>query len=343
VQIQAPNQRIGVINALRAFAAIFVAWGHFVSGQGKYLSSSGKYGYLGVHIFFVISGFVIPWSLYRVQYLLRDYPRFLLKRNVRLYPPYLASIAVTILATNFVTAPVLHLPRLTVTAHDLLAHLAYLNDILHLPWVNVVYWTLAIEFQWYVLVGLMFPLLVARRRLARFAGIAGIMVAYFMVGNDRLIFHSLPIFLVGVFVFQYRVNLIGLREMLGLIAVMVLAMIGPIGWIVAGVSVTTGMLIAFATFEGRAMDRIGDVSYSLYLLHLPIGVTLIGCLSLWLPYSGNYMIVLDVVGLAASGLAAWVMYQLIEKRSQEISSAIRFAHRGRERATRSAVAVAAGD
>ena len=129
-----------------------------------------------------------------------------------------------------------------------------------MPWVNVAYWTLAIEFQWYLLVGLMFPLLVTHNRLARFAGLAGMMVAYFTVGHDRLIFHSLPIFLVGVFVFQYRVNLIEVREMLGLIAVMVLAMIGPIGWIVAGVSVTTGMLIAFSAFHSRHMDRVGDAS-----------------------------------------------------------------------------------
>ena len=127
--------------------------------------------------------------------------------------------------------------------------------------------------------------------------------------------------------FQYRVGLIGLRAMVGLIAVMVLAMIGPIGWIVAGVSVTTGMLIAFSTFHNPAADRVGDVSYSLYLLHLPIGVTLIGCLSHWLPYSGSYMVVLDVVGLAACGLVAWIMYQLIEKPSQEMSSAIRFTRR----------------
>jgi peptidoglycan/LPS O-acetylase OafA/YrhL len=343
VQVQAPNQRIGVINALRAFAALFVAWGHFVAGQGKYLSLSGKYGYLGVHIFFVISGFVIPWSLYRARYALRDYPRFLLKRNVRLYPPYLASIVITILATNFIMAPKLGLPRVDVTGPSLLAHFAYLNDLIHLPWVNVVYWTLAIEFQWYLLLGLMFPLLVAGSKWVRFAGLAGMMAAYFMVGHDRLIFHSIPIFLVGVFVFQYRIHLIGLREMLGLIAVMVLAMIGPIGWIVAGVSVTTGMLIAFSTFHSRRMDRVGDVSYSLYLLHLPIGVTLIGCLSHWLPYSGSYMILLDVVGVAASGLAAWIMYQIIEKPSQEMSSAIRFARRERERASRTAVAATATD
>ncbi len=335
--MQAPNQRIGVINALRAFAAIFVAWGHFVTGQGKYLSLSGKYGYLGVHIFFVISGFVIPWSLYRSRYALRDYPRFLLKRNMRLYPPYLASIAVTVLATNFIMAPLLHLPRLTVTAQSLLLHFAYLNDVARVPWISVVYWTLAIEFQWYLLVGLMFPLLVTRNRLVRLAGLAGMMLTYFAVGNDRLIFHSIPIFLVGVFVFQYRMGLIGLRAMVGLIAVMVLAMIGPIGWIVAGVSVTTGMVIAFSTFHNPAADRVGDVSYSLYLLHLPIGVTLIGCLSHWLPYSGSYMVVLDVVGLAACGLVAWIMYQLIEKPSQEMSSAIRFKRRAVQQAAPSAI------
>ena len=335
--MQAPNQRIGVINALRAFAAIFVAWGHFVTGQGKYLSLSGKYGYLGVHIFFVISGFVIPWSLYRSRYALRDYPRFLLKRNMRLYPPYLASIAVTVLATNFIMAPLLHLPRLTVTAQSLLLHFAYLNDVARVPWISVVYWTLAIEFQWYLLVGLMFPLLVTRNRLVRLAGLAGMMLTYFAVGNDRLIFHSIPIFLVGVFVFQYRMGLIGLRAMVGLVAVMVLAMIGPIGWIVAGVSVTTGMVIAFSTFHNPAADRVGDVSYSLYLLHLPIGVTLIGCLSHWLPYSGSYMVVLDVVGLAACGLVAWIMYQLIEKPSQEMSSAIRFKRRAVQQAAPSAI------
>ncbi len=340
MQTRAPNQRIDVINSLRAFAALIVAWGHFVAGQGKWLSLSGKYGYLGVHIFFVISGFVIPWSLYRSEYALRDYPRFLLKRNVRLYPPYLASIAVSILVANFVMAPLFHFPRLAVTGRDLLLHFTYLNDLVGVPWVNVVYWTLAIEFQWYLLVGLMFPLLASRHPWRRFAGIAGMMAAYFSIGHERIIFHSIPIFLVGVFVFQYRVDLIGMREMLGLIAVMVLAMIGPIGWIVAGVSVTTGMLVAFSTFHNRALDRVGDVSYSLYLLHLPIGVAIIGFLSQRLPYSGSYMIVLDAVGVLVCCAAAWGMYQVIEKPSQTMSSAIRFNRPQREAVASPAIAPA---
>jgi peptidoglycan/LPS O-acetylase OafA/YrhL len=131
--------------------------------------------------------------------------------------------------------------------------------------------------------------------------------------------------------------------MLGLMAAMLVAMLGPTGWLVAGVAVATGLLIAFVNFQNRALDRVGDVSYSLYLLHLPVGVTVIGCLSLWLPYSGSYLLVLDVVGLAASGVAAWTMYQLIEKPSQEMSSAIRFVRRAPEARARQAVVAAEVD
>ncbi len=343
MQKPGPNQRIGVINALRALAAIAVAWGHFVAGQGKYLALSGKYGYLGVDVFFVISGFVIPWSLHRANYVLRDYPRFLLKRNLRLYPPYLASIAVTILAINFVLVPVFHAPRMMVTGRDLLLHFAYLNDLVGVRWINVAYWTLAIEFQWYLLVGLMLPLLANSRKLVRLATMAAMTVAYFAFPSSRLIFHYLPVFLMGIFVFQYRARLIGLREMLGLSLVMVLAMLGPLGWIVAAVSVSTGLLIALSAFHNRVLDVVGDVSYSLYLLHLPIGVGVIACLSHWLPYSGSYIGVLDVVGLAVSGWVAWIMYQIIEKPSQDMSSAVRFARRGIERSTSRATAIASAE
>jgi peptidoglycan/LPS O-acetylase OafA/YrhL len=117
-------------------------------------------------------------------------------------------------------------------------------------------------------------------------------------------------------------------------------MLGPLGWIVAAVSVSTGLLIALSAFHNRALDRVGDVSYSLYLLHLPIGVGVIACLSHWLPYSGSYIGVLDVIGLAASGGVAWITYQIVEKPSQNMSSAIRFARRGIERATSPATATA---
>ena len=56
-------------HALRGVAAFAVAWFHFTNGQPTFLPQdsllkvSGAYGYLGVAVFFVISGFVIPYSL----------------------------------------------------------------------------------------------------------------------------------------------------------------------------------------------------------------------------------------------------------------------------------------
>ena len=338
------QQRIGIINALRAFAALAVAWGHFVAGQGKFLGPTGKYGYLGVEIFFVISGFVIPWSLYRSGYTARDYGRFLLKRNLRLYPPYLASIAISLLAANFVIAPLFHIPRLTMTGRDLLLHLAYLNDLFHVRWVNVVYWTLAVELQWYLLVGLAYPLLASRRKLTRFAITVAMLLAYYTIFWDRLVFHYLPIFLIGVFVFQWRAGIIERREMLGLTAVMAVAMLRISGWLVPLVAVPTALLIAFVRFESRRADRVGDISYSLYLLHLPIGVSVIGVLARWLPYSSWYLGLLDAIGVVASMGGAWVLYQLVEKPSQELSSSIRFARRARKTQSEARPAtVAAGD
>src|SRR5262245_9115513 len=212
----ASHDRIDIINALRAFAAIFVAWGHFSLGQGKWLSWSGRYGYTGVHIFFVISGFIIPYSLHRSGYTLRNFGRFMLKRAIRLYPPYLISIPVTLIASNFLLRPIASTPAIPVSGRQLLYHLIFLNDLAHVPWFNVVYWTLSIEWQWYLLTGLLFGLLVSRSAFLRFCPVAAAMGVYFLCTSDRIVFHNMPVFLIGVFVFQHKIGLIGWRRMLTL-------------------------------------------------------------------------------------------------------------------------------
>ncbi|MHB8208815.1 acyltransferase family protein [Mucilaginibacter sp.] len=45
-------------------------------------------------IFFVISGFVIPYSLFKANYELKHYFKFLYKRVLRLHPPYLAALLI---------------------------------------------------------------------------------------------------------------------------------------------------------------------------------------------------------------------------------------------------------
>jgi peptidoglycan/LPS O-acetylase OafA/YrhL len=330
------RDRIDIVNALRAFAALFVAWGHFSVAQSRWLNWSGKYGYTGVYIFFVISGFIIPYSLYRSGYTLRNFGRFVFKRAIRLYPPYLISIPITLMGANLVLRPLAPNAAIHVSGRQMLYHVLFLNDLVKLPWINVVYWTLAIEWQWYLVAGLLFGLMVSRNALFRFLPVSVAMVSYFLCTSDRIVPHTLPIFLIGVFVFQQKIGLIGRGRMLALIAVMLWAMRGPTGWLVAGISVATGLVIAFVSFRHRIADFLGDVSYSVYLLHLPIGVGLIGWLSYLLPYSGSYLGVLDLVGLAASIAAAAALYRWVEKPAQEMSSGVRF-----NRDDRRAVALAA--
>src|SRR4051812_15611660 len=91
--------RIGSIDLLRALASIAVCWFHLTGSAGpasRAVKLSGVYGEFGVQAFFVVSGFVIPYSLRRGGYTHRGFFKFLAKRLVRVDPPYLASIALSL-------------------------------------------------------------------------------------------------------------------------------------------------------------------------------------------------------------------------------------------------------
>src|SRR4051812_47773396 len=93
---------------MRGLASFAVCWYHVTHGNAAFLSpgvlkSSGSYGWLGVEVFFVISGFVIPYALQGSKYRIRDCGTFLLKRVVRLDPPYFATICV-ILVLGYLSA-----------------------------------------------------------------------------------------------------------------------------------------------------------------------------------------------------------------------------------------------
>ena len=63
------------------------------------MRASGCYGWLGVEVSFVISGLVIPLAIHRSfdRFSLQDFPAFMVRRLVRLEPPYLVSVVMVIL------------------------------------------------------------------------------------------------------------------------------------------------------------------------------------------------------------------------------------------------------
>ena len=83
------------INILRGLAALAVCLFHFTDGflqPENRLRIVNHYGYLGVDAFFVISGFVIPYSFSVKNYHIKQYWSFFKKRFVRIEPAYWASM-----------------------------------------------------------------------------------------------------------------------------------------------------------------------------------------------------------------------------------------------------------
>ena len=168
------NGRIEIVDSLRGLAALAVCWFHFTYCERDWLGTNwliefSGYGRLGVEIFFVISGFVIPYALARSDYKIARYGKFLLKRIVRIDPPYLASIALSIVigyglmltSKSYANRPPIH------SLAQLAAHFGYLNTFFQYEWINPVYWSLALEFQYYLLIGLCFPLLNSNSKRVR--------------------------------------------------------------------------------------------------------------------------------------------------------------------------------
>jgi peptidoglycan/LPS O-acetylase OafA/YrhL len=141
------------IDVLRGIASLWVCWFHITMrgliDVNPVLGAIGTPGHVGVPMFFVISGFVVPYSLYRGRYKLSNFGRFMAKRIVRLDPPYLVAIALAVAIPYFTSRSALH--RGAIYHPDwmqVLAHLGYANAFIGFPWLVGGFWSLAIGFQY---------------------------------------------------------------------------------------------------------------------------------------------------------------------------------------------------
>lgn len=150
------DRRLRYIDSLRALAALLVLWVH-VSEKFTKVASAGSgwvheltapinAGRIGVVIFFAISGFVVPFSIK----LAHRYPvrEFLLTRFFRLYPAYWLSIPLGVLTTYWIW-------NIPMAPSAILVNLTMLEYIFDVPPAIGLYWTLAIEFVFYVICALL--------------------------------------------------------------------------------------------------------------------------------------------------------------------------------------------
>ena len=324
--------RVEVVDLLRGLAALAVAWFHFTNGnaaflpEGSILKASGRHGWLGVEVFFVLSGFIIPLSMARGGYrLTRDAGRFVVKRLIRLDPPYLASIGLALglwyassLAPGFTgTAPDL-------SGRQLALHLGYLNAFAGEPWLNPVYWTLAVEFQFYLFAAVAFPALWRSGPPATAALCVGLTGLSAAAPDDRFLPHWLPLFLLGTLAARRRAGTLPA----GWFWPPFVGTAAAAGWLTSPAAAGVGAAAAAAILFLRApvpapLAGLGAVSYSLYLVHVPVGGRVVN-LGTGLQDGTAVQVAVLTAALAASLLTAWAFWALIERPAQRWSSAIRY-------------------
>ncbi|MES2571755.1 MAG: acyltransferase [Verrucomicrobiota bacterium] len=329
------SHRLLTLDALRGIAALWVCWYHFTQGNTEFLEegwlkSSGSFGWLGVEIFFVISGFIIPYALFRSEYRTSDYGTFLLKRITRLDPPYIAGILIVIILGYISTVtPGFRGPPFQLSATQVILHLGYANVLFGHPWLNPVFWTLAIELQYYLLAGLLFPALAHRSNLLRAFAFGCLGSLVFLFPNKEFLFHWLFLFMFGMAAFQFRAGIIQRGEFMCWIVVLGVGSWFAHGAVITGTGIATSLIIAL--YNARINTPflfLGNISYSLYLIHIPVGSKVINLgLRFFDTFPGRTVVL--ICATAASITAAWLLYRYVELPAQRWSSSIRY--RGKQK------------
>ena len=203
------------LTALRVFAALWVmvchAWVEAVPRlmlvplgfTDLDITSAFSMGWIGVDIFFSLSAFLLALPFVsaardgRPKPRLRDYFQ---RRFLRILPAYYVQLALVLAFVWFVEN------RLAITPSAIAAHAALWLNIGSQPVAPLVgvWWTLPIEFGYYLLLPFLVPLLTPKRCLWLLLGAIGITLAYrygmfqhavaqgYSVGEKVLLLEQLP-------------------------------------------------------------------------------------------------------------------------------------------------------
>lgn len=305
-------KRLLYVDGLRGIAALIVCANHLLGRTD--LHWLGNRGYLGVAIFFVLSGFVIAMVVGNSKISAGYLGRFALRRSLRLDPPYWASIAVAI--GLMLLAERMGVDKDLPSAPDILLNMFYLQDLAGAQSIADVYWTLCLEVQFYLTLILILWARVPRILLSALLGWSLLEHASVVNVAPRGLFVPYWFgFSAGVLAYWTSVG----RTKPLVLGVALLAIgafsIGAHGdWNVVTV-LTAGSL--YAAHRWKRMQSwlsqapfqfFGRISYSLYLFHGLIGWSTqsfaMGRTNQWVALA---------IGFTASVLSAWGAYLLLER------------------------------
>lgn len=258
-------------------------------------------GFLGVDIFFVLSGFLMAILAEKVTPI-----EFYSRRLKRLLPAYFVVVLVTSAFVVATTLPVDANQRLDRLFYDLVGlsnfafwyESSYFSSIAFKPLLN--FWSLAVELQFYLLAPFLLPFLHKRKVILSLVILSSLLLSMVLITvSPKTSFFMLPTrlweFLFGAYAAWFTVtnsqnkftDAIILTAVCILLAVIffyplpqisvsILTGHPSIAALIVVISTTAIIAIGFdkivsiESILSKMLIRLGDYSYSIYLVHFPI-------------------------------------------------------------------------
>ncbi|HEV3171265.1 MAG TPA: acyltransferase [Actinocrinis sp.] len=340
--------RLLVLDGLRLVAATMVVAGHWLGtgiiyvpygptvkpwgklGEQQFpglTHSFAAWGWMGVELFFLISGFVICMSAWG-----RSLGQFGLSRVARLFPAYWFGVLVS--AGVLVFLPSLGAKPRSGFASDLMTNLTMAQTAYGVGNLDAVYWTLWQELLFYLLFGIVVAMGLTYRRVVLFCCAWTVASLIAAASGDSLLNaavqpHYSPFFISGVaFFLMYKFGptmllwgLVVFSFLLGQHGLYNDAVTGAKAWnwhdpMWHGTAILITFYVIMSLVATHKLDWIrwrflitaGALTYPLYLLHQDIGFTAIKYLhdkiAPWPLVLGLY---------AAMLVFSWLVHRLVEK------------------------------
>ncbi|GAA4103364.1 acyltransferase [Actinomadura miaoliensis] len=330
----AGHTRLHEVDLLRFLAAMVVVLYHFTGGNGgpwkdetardlyTPISKVTQFGYLGVDLFFLISGFVILMSVWG-----RGLADFTVSRITRLYPAYWFSVAlvgVIYLTTGLGKG----------RPEDLIPNLTMFQRGMGVTDVSGVYWTLWVEMHFYALIALLVVAGTTYRNCVAFMGTWSVLAIfadetgnetlknllipsyapYFIAGMAFYLIHRFGsnILLWGIAAFSWAVSV---RHALPIATGKPYHIAPADAWPAAPIIVTATYAVmalvaigALRRLRWRFFATLGALTYPTYLIHYEIGPVLGHAI-----YPGIPLEIATAVLIAAVLAAAYLIHRFIER------------------------------
>lgn len=336
------DKKILEIQGFRSLALVMVLMFHFFSRwtqpnnvQNIYpykfeiAKQISQFGFMGVQLFFIISGFVILQTLEKQS----GFSSFLIARIKRIFPSLWISLVLILLIVNYlnqsVFAPIAYssmIPSLT------LIEPAFINYLFgtQFQWVTGVLWSLFVEIQFYILAGVIFfflrkkPFLVKLFLIAVFVEIIKLLIIVFQINAELFLKSIFPLngylwwFLAGSGFYKLwiheSVKFARFAVMLSLISNLASLNFN-------GLNFHFNFALTFLTFlfyllfcllvvcpktlkifRNSGIVLLGGLSYEFYLIHEAIGVSILSEFNRIKILEGHFFLSILALLLTISGL-----------------------------------------